>query len=192
MPSSAAFSLGEIGTTGFRLDSVLYPLQAVNRVRKGKTGMTSTRAMMRAKRAAHALHRGNEILDFLGQRAVRASLIAAAEAGVPPLAAISERLKAKIGEEITSLPVRSFVGICVRAILEEEGFEVAEKGVRISGDPVFRVGSVYRRVNAVAAHPKAGNIKVLKAVLDALDEAEIDFAMNYLRKRSSKIPASKR
>jgi hypothetical protein len=147
--------------------------------------------MLRAKRAARALHRGDEILAFVGQREVRASLVAAAKAGVPPVASISEELKAKIGEEVTSLPVRSFVGICVRAILEEEGFEVAEKGVRISGDPVFRTGSVYRPVNAVAAYPE-GNIKILKAVLDALDDAEVNFAMSYLRKRSSKISSSKR
>jgi hypothetical protein len=147
---------------------------------------------LRAKRAARALHRGDEILEFLGQSAVRASLVAAAKAGIPPVASVSDKLKAKIGREIGSLPVRSFVGICVRAILEEEGFEVAEKGVRISGDPVFRTGSVYRPVNAVAAHTEAGNIKILKAVLDALDDAEVSFAMSYLRKRSSKICASKR
>lgn len=155
--------------------------------------MTPSRAMTRAKRAAHTLNRGNEILEFLSQQAVRVSLIAAAEAGVAPISSVSKILKAKIGDDITSLPVKSFVGICVRAILEEEGFEVVQKGVRISNDSVFRSGSVYRRVGTNGVIHQAGEIdKVVKGAIDTLTVDELQATLQYIQKRIAKFSFSKR
>jgi hypothetical protein len=101
-----------------------------------------TKSMRRAERAATALVDGEAILGTLN--AARARLVAAAKQSRPPVAAVSEILLEKHGEEIKKTPVRQFVGLAVRAILEEAGFEVAYTGVRINGDPVFRTGSVYR------------------------------------------------
>jgi hypothetical protein len=155
--------------------------------------MTSTRAMTRAKRAAHALHRGNEILDLVGQPAERAALIAAAEAGVAPISAVSEKLKAKIGDDINTLPVKSFVGICVRAVLEEEGFEVVQKGVRVSNDPVFRSGSVYRRVGARGVLSQASEVnKVVKGAIDTLTADELYATLKYIQKRIVKFTPPKK
>lgn len=50
--------------------------------------------------------------------------------------------------DIGALPVRQFIGMAVRAILSEKGYEVEERGIRISGDPVFRTGATYRLVSA--------------------------------------------
>ncbi|TAY16708.1 hypothetical protein ELH91_07935 [Rhizobium leguminosarum] len=70
------------------------------------------------------------------------------EENVPPVSKISHLLQEHFVSvpDITALAVRQFVGMAVRAILAEEGYEVEERGVRISGDPVFRSGSTYRLV----------------------------------------------
>jgi len=101
-----------------------------------------TKSMRRAERAATALVNGEAILQTL--KAARARLIAAAKQSRPPVAAVSTTLLEKHGNEIKQTPVRQFIGLAVRAILEDAGFEVAYTGVRINGDPVFRTGSVYR------------------------------------------------
>jgi hypothetical protein len=107
-----------------------------------------SRSMRRAIRSAPAVIHGHEILAFTGRQKVRQKLIAAAKAGVPPVTAISPELAALVGPKDVKLPpVKQFAGLCVRAILEEEGFQLADKGVRISKDPVFRTGSTYVRVN---------------------------------------------
>ena len=67
--------------------------------------------------------------------------------------------------------VRQFAGLVIRAILEEEGFRVAETGVRISRDPIFRTGAVYE---AIADEKKAGSLESLVAFLtQKLTEPEI-------------------
>ena len=101
-----------------------------------------TKPMRRAERAATALANGESILETL--KSARNALIGAAKQSRPPVSAVSEILLEKYGAEIKKTPVRQFVGLAVRAILEEAGFEVAYGGVRINGDPVFRTGSVYR------------------------------------------------
>ena len=49
-------------------------------------------------------------------------------------------------KDVKLQPVKQFAGVCVRAVLEEEGFQVAAKGVRVSKDPVFRTGSTYEQI----------------------------------------------
>jgi hypothetical protein len=98
--------------------------------------------MRRAERAAAALVHGDEILETL--KAARPKLIAAAKQSRPPVAAVSALLLESHGAEVKQTPVRQFIGLVVRAILEEAGFEVAYTGVRIKDDPVFRTGSAYR------------------------------------------------
>ncbi len=102
----------------------------------------SAKSMRRAERAATSLVAGEAILATLKNEQTR--LVAAAKQSRPPVAAVSGILLKKHGDTVMELPVRQFVGLAVRAILEEAGFEVAYTGVRINGDPVFRTGSVYR------------------------------------------------
>jgi hypothetical protein len=105
-----------------------------------------SRSMQRARRSARALLHGSEILQFIQAPKTRRLLIAAAESGAPAVTAISEKLLELVGPKDAKLaPVKQFAGLCVRAVLEEEGFEQADAGVRLSNDPVFRTGSVYRR-----------------------------------------------
>ena len=105
-----------------------------------------SRTMRRARRSARAVLHGTEILEFVQEPETRRLLIAAAESGAPAVTAISGMLQELVGpKDAKYAPVKQFTGLCVRAVLEEEGFEVAEVGVRLSKDPVFRTGSVYRR-----------------------------------------------
>lgn len=105
-----------------------------------------SRTMQRARRSARAVLHGTEILEFVQEPNTRRLLIAAAELGSPPVTAISHKLQELVGPKDAKLaPVKQFTGVCVRAVLEEGGFELADTGVRLSNDPVFRTGSVYRR-----------------------------------------------
>jgi hypothetical protein len=101
------------------------------------------KSMTRVRRSALAVRRGPEILELLVSPNIRRALREAAERGEPPVTAVSERLKIDFAKDMKLTPVRQFVGLVVRAILEEEGFRVAASGVRISRDPVFRTGAVY-------------------------------------------------
>jgi hypothetical protein len=106
-----------------------------------------SKAMRRAVRSARAVILGPEILKFIQDPKTRQRLIAAAESGAPPITAISGRLAKIVGARDVKLPpVKQFAGVCVRAVLEEAGFQVAAKGVRVSRDPVFRTGSTYERM----------------------------------------------
>jgi hypothetical protein len=105
-----------------------------------------SRSMQRAQRSARAVLHGAKILEAMQQPKMRRLLVAAAESGAPPVTAISDRLQELVGPKDAKLaPIKQFAGLCVRAVLEEDGFELADTGVRLSNDPVFRTGSVYRR-----------------------------------------------
>jgi hypothetical protein len=146
----------------------------------------TTKSMSRARRSARAVLHGPEILAFVGTNKNRKLLVAAAEAGHPPVAAISSQLEKLVGlKDAKLLPVRQFVGLSVRAVLEEEGFEVADTGVRLSNDPVFRTGAVYRRAAAISVN---GSSDLLQRFIDALTEEEARIAHDLL---SARIKASR-
>ena len=132
-----------------------------------------TKSMRRAERAATALVNGEAILETL--KTARTRLIAAAKQSRPPVAAVSTTLLEKHGNEIKQTPVRQFIGLAVRAILEEAGFEVAYTGVRINGDPVFRTGSVYRLRTGDNEAPEATDVfdRMMKSLTP--DEAQRAF-----------------
>ena len=129
------------------------------------------KSMTRARRSAAAVRRGPEILELLLSDEARKALKGAAERGKPPVTAVSDMLFNRFGKDMVFPPVRQFVGLVVRAILEEEGFRVAESGVRISRDPIFRTGAVYE---AIADEKKSGSLDGLVAFLtERLSDSEI-------------------
>src|SRR5688572_30057920 len=105
----------------------------------------SSKSMRRAKRSAEAISRGPEIFAFVNGKVSRRKLLVAAETGVPPISALSDDLHKRFSPEITNPAVKQFVGLCVRAVLEEHGFDVYQPGVRLHKDRVFSTGSTYRK-----------------------------------------------
>jgi hypothetical protein len=147
---------------------------------KMEIGLMS-KAMQRARRAARAVLHGPKILDFMTSDRARALLISAAQAGHPPVAAVSGELVRLVGLKDAKLtPVKQYVGACIRAVLDEEGFEVAETGVRLSGDPIFRTGAVYRKATA---QPASSAHDVLRRWLGALTDEEAALALRILEAR---------
>lgn len=143
--------------------------------------MAST--MRRAERASTALSIGPGILDLL--KAQRSALIAAAEQQRPPVSAISSLLLEWFGAADLKRPLaRQIVGLGVRALLDEAGFEVSHGGVRIKDDPLFSTGSVYRRRADAAAAPDAAELfdRLAKALTQ-------DEARRALRAILSNFPA---
>lgn len=139
--------------------------------------MTS-RAMRRAVRSSQALRRGTEILEMI--LSSRRALVEAAKQGVPPVIAISNGLVEVAGKrDAKLLPVKSFAGLCVRAVLEEEGFSVIQTGVRLKDDPVFRTGSVYAR----QANVQQASKPLLERLVAVLTKDEAEQLSNLLRQR---------
>lgn len=140
-----------------------------------------SRTMQRARRSARAVLHGTEILEFVQEPKTRRMLIATAELGAPAVTAISAKLQELIGPKDAKLaPVKQFTGLCVRAVLEEEGFELAETGVRLSNDPVFRTASVYKRT---LAPDKSGAMELLERFIASLNDAEARRALKLLKNR---------
>jgi hypothetical protein len=139
--------------------------------------------MQRAIRAARAVLHGQRILETMREEETRRLLIGAVEAGQPPVSAISQVLKEKIGlKDAKLMPVKQFAGLCIRAVLEEEGYEVAQAGVRLSNDPIFRTGAVYKKS---AAQSAVGH-ELLRRFLATLTDEEAAVAHDILADRGLK------
>jgi hypothetical protein len=129
-----------------------------------------SKAMRRVERSAGVLKGGDKVLKFVRQPSVRKRLVKTARSGEPPITAISKNAIALLGKKAVRLsPIKQFIGLCVRAVLEEEGFEPARAGVRVY-DPIFKRGSVYRRVKDKNQGPGASDILAL--FLRALNKEE--------------------
>ena len=140
-----------------------------------------SQSMQRVRRSARAVPHGTEILEFMLQPKTRQLLVTAAESGVPAVTAISGKLQELVGFKDAKLaPVKQFTGLSVRAVLEEEGFEVAGVGVRLSNDPVFRTGSVYRR------HTDSDSTDLLARIAASLTDDEAKRLTTLLRRRANK------
>jgi hypothetical protein len=122
---------------------------------------------------------GREILELVRSRECRQLIFEAAKAGVPPVTALSTVIIREIGAKDAKLiPVKQFIGVCVRAVLEDEGFEIASKGVRVSNDPLFSTGATYQPIKSPSAR-----LELLERFLRTLNDEEVQDAMRILRRR---------
>lgn len=101
----------------------------------------------RLRRSAAALgDAGVEILEWLHEPEQRAALIKAADMGLPSVAGISKAFVAEFDKDAgKTMVIRQFVGRAVKNVMEDSGYEPADTGVKLPGDPVFRTGTRYRR-----------------------------------------------
>jgi hypothetical protein len=140
-----------------------------------------SKAMKRAERSARAVRHGPKILQFIQNDKTRARLAHAAELGSPPVTAISSDLYKLVGKKDAKLPpIKQFTGLCVRAVLEEEGFELVQTGVRVSNDPIFRTGSVYQRSQKHETQPASD---LLARFIQCLNNDEAARALMLLQRR---------
>ncbi len=141
--------------------------------------MTS-KAMRRAERTARAMAHGSEILQFVRHPKIRKLLVHAAEDSSPHITAISSDVQEIVGtnDPQTLASLKQFTGLCVRAVLEEEGFELVQTGVRVSKDPFFQTGSVYRRSDKKEL---PHDYILLARFLRTLDKGQANFARKYLQ-----------
>lgn len=126
-----------------------------------------SKRMLRVRRSIDAIASGEAIFKHVTASDTRARLVDAAKNGAAPISVISAYL-ARL-PSIDAPAVKQFAGLCVRAVLEEEGFEIDQRGVRLSRDAVFRTGSTYRRSRAGVSDAGAD---MIERVVGALTEAE--------------------
>ncbi len=111
------------------------------------THQKARRILAKAKRAAKAIVRGDEILEFVEERKDQLVEAAMEDADTPPVAILGDPLHEEFGDDVLHLPVRQWIGSLVRALLAVEGFEVQDTGIRIVGNVMFKSGTTYERIH---------------------------------------------
>jgi hypothetical protein len=149
---------------------------------KIKGVVMKTKAMRRAERSARAVLHGEQILQFIQGPQARKALVQAAELGLPAVTAVSSDLQKLVGKGDAKLsPIKQYTGLCVRAVLEDEGFELVQAGVRVSNDPIFRTGSVYQRRQE--PQPAAD---LLTRLIESLTKEELGEVLKLVQQRYKK------
>lgn len=142
------------------------------------------KSMLRAERAARRVPHGPEILEFLTAPKTRKMLISAAAAGAPPVSAISREFADLVGPKSAKLAqVKQYVGLCIRAVLEQEGYDIERTGVWLGNDPVFTTGSLYKKVSEQST---ARRDDWLDRFVRMLTSDEADRLSELLRRRSKR------
>src|SRR5215212_9109890 len=135
--------------------------------------------MQKARTMSHSVPSGPELLAAVTER--RAELAGAARAGRPPVVVISGVAVEMLGlEQARQVLVRQFLGTCVRAVLDADGFEVENPKVRIAADSICRTGATYRERRR--SDPPDG---LLERFLANLSDEEAARAVEILRDRLS-------
>lgn len=143
--------------------------------------LSSQKSWARIERAARRVHRGSELLAFLSQPKRRKALIERALIGEPSVSAVSQELVRLLGpKDAKSILIKQFIGRCVSAILEEEGFAVDRSGVWLNDDPMFSTGTVYRKL-AEAPHSRSSDL--LERLVDVLSQEELDRLYDLIKRR---------
>ena len=98
-----------------------------------------------------------------------------------PAATVTDGLLSKFGStQLAPHTVHRFIGTAIRALLEEEGFEVDLTGVRTPRNPLFASASTFRRRRA-AIQPAVGSL--IKRMLESLTQEELDQIAAYIEER---------
>lgn len=136
---------------------------------------------VRAERAAKRAPKGPQIWEFLGSAEGRRALVKAAEDGQPPVGAVSAQLIEIAGlNALDTTKMKQFVGMCVRAIMEEEGYELADTGVWLGNDPLFSTGATYRKASGTTVDNAS---EFFERFVAALTEAEAKQLSTLLSRR---------
>lgn len=135
---------------------------------------------IQVQRSARAISNGEGILAEIHNN--RAAIVRAAAKGVPPVGAVSDRLKRLFPEEMQTAPARQFVGTAIKALLLDEGFEVHQSGIRLPRDPVFTTGSIYRRATKIDDPAKRAVRDAFSRMVRSLTLSEKKLLLDVLEK----------
>lgn len=132
----------------------------------------ATKLMKRARRTARSVKNGPQIMRRLEEPDARGLLVEGAEEGIPSVSKVAPILLGEFNTtEIKLAPVKTLIGLCVRAILAEEGYERIERGVRTDADDeLFSTGSVYAKADVDDAELEIDGIDELIELLATVSE----------------------
>jgi hypothetical protein len=140
--------------------------------------MTRTVSMDGIWRAAGNIRGGVAIVEYCSSPEGRWRLTTAADAGLVPVTAVSEKLLELVGRPaLESLATRQFCGRVVKAVLAEEGFVVAQTGIRVPHDPIFAAGSIYKRRTTTPL--SAADESIMQRFVDCLAPDELRWIADY-------------
>jgi hypothetical protein len=144
--------------------------------------MKNRELMTRAGRVAASTPLGAELLEFLKSPQTLEKLKGAAQRGTPPAAVVSGELLARFPTIIGDAAAKRRVGLFIAAVLDAEGFSLAQSNVRIK-DPLFTTGAVYRK----RAEEGAGAADLESRLVSTLTEHEAQRMMRALLARFPKL-----
>lgn len=137
----------------------------------------------RLVRFMNSLPEGVEAFNFLSDPTQVAGLLDATRRSLPAVCGISAALFARFGQAAKRPQFKQFVGLAVRHLLEtQHGYVVADRGVKVVGDPVFSSGARYRpaapegilrRPRALVAPATSQPPTLAARLLAALDDSEL-------------------
>ncbi|BAQ46062.1 hypothetical protein [Methylobacterium aquaticum] len=135
----------------------------------------------RVKQLARASPTLARLQAFILGEALETALLAAVSEGRPPVGAISGHLIDQFGLDTFKSPqTKQFVGVAVAAKLETLGYVATGKRIRITNDPIFTTGGLFREV---AASPKSSSHELLARFVAALTEDEALIVTELLERR---------
>ena len=136
----------------------------------------------RARQIARASPTLIPIQAFISEGRVDAALLDAVSAGDPPAGAISHRLIEEFGGDAFASPqAKQFVGVAVAARLERLGYVATGKRVRMTRDPLFTTGGLFRKL---PESPKSSSHELLARFVAALTKEEALIVSDLLTRRS--------
>ena len=126
---------------------------------------------VQVRRSSEAVLCGEAILEFLNSK--RASLEHTASRGRAPVTAVSADLQKRFPDAMKVIAVRQFVGLAVKSILQNHGFEVSQSGVRLPRDPVFSTASLYQKRPRSTSQPGEAQLEdLLGRLVEGLKPSE--------------------
>ncbi|MCV2420042.1 hypothetical protein [Paucibacter sp. DJ2R-2] len=124
----------------------------------------------RVQRLAATIANGQSLIELASTPNFIAALHQATDEGRPAVAGVGAMVQAHL-QGTDGRSARSLIGMAVRQIMEQTGFELEKEGVKLRGDEVFSAGSRYRRKPTMLAQSVSESL--LTRILAGLNDSEL-------------------
>ncbi|WP_157085583.1 hypothetical protein [Methylobacterium sp. Leaf99] len=143
----------------------------------------------RARQLSRSSPTHAQLQTLISGKLLEAALLAAVSEGKPPVGAISGHLIDQFGLDTFKSPqTKQFVGVAVAAKLETLAYAATGKRIRITNDPIFTTGGLFRKV---AASPRSSSHELLARFVAALTEDEALIVAELLARRRERAELSR-